>query len=136
MTTLDERYADLLNAEDEPGFVQLVAELDTLREGSPSPRGDLMVRHALAARAQDLAQQAPRRPTRVGGAGRRRWAPHLPARLSAAVAASALVLFSLGTYLRDQGPTPVSAQTVLHRAAAAGPGPNEATHAIYRVSSS
>jgi hypothetical protein len=60
----------------------------------------------------------------------------LPPRLSAPVAALVVLLLGLGTYLHGQAPTPVSAQAVLHHAAAASPGPNEATHATYRVSSS
>src|SRR5579859_741877 len=133
MTTLDEHYVDLLNTDDDPDLTQLVAELDTLREGSPSLRGDLMIRHALAVHAQELAETGRSRSTQVGVARHRRWTHPLPARLSLAVAASVAVLFSVGTYLHGQSPTPVSAQTVLHRAAAASPGPNEATHAIYRV---
>jgi len=136
MTTLDERYPDLLNADDVSRFAGLVAELDTLREGSPSPRGDMMIRHALAVHARDLAQQGRNRPTPVGVARQRRWTRPLKARLGVAVAAFAAVLLSVGTYLHGQGPTPVSAQTVLHRAAAASLGPNEAIHATYRVSSS
>jgi hypothetical protein len=62
--------------------------------------------------------------------------PWLLPHLSVPVAALAVLVFGLSTYLHGQSPTPVSAQTVLHRAAAAGPGPNETTHAIYRVSSS
>lgn len=46
-----------------------------------------------------------------------------------------LVGGSLAIYL-GAGPTPASAQMVLQRAAAAGPGPNLATHATYRISSS
>jgi hypothetical protein len=50
------------------------------------------------------------------------------------VVALVVLTLGLGTYLHGQSPTPVSAQTVLHRAAAASPGPNEATHATFRIS--
>lgn len=136
MTTLDERYDDLLNGDDDPALARLVAELGTLREGSLSQRGDMTIRHALAVRAQHLALQRGSRVAPVGRARQRRWTNLLQARFSVAFAALAIVLLSVGTYLHGQGPTPVSAQTVLHRAAAAGPGPNQATHATYRVSSS
>jgi hypothetical protein len=47
-----------------------------------------------------------------------------------------LVGSGLGVYLHGAGPVPVNAQTVLHRAAAVTPGPNEATHSTYRLTAS
>lgn len=136
MTTLDEHHVDLPGVDDDPDVARLVDELDTLGHGSPSPRGDMMIRHALAVHAQELAQQGARRPTQVRSAGQHRWTRRLRSRFGVALAASAAVLLSVGAYLHVQSPTPVSAQTVLHRAAAASPGPDMGTHAVYRVSSS
>ena len=139
MTTLDEQYADLLNGDDDPAFARLIAQLDTLGEGSPTPQGDMVIRHALAVHARDLAETGRDRP-RQGGVWQHLRVPFgwhlLQARFSVAAAVVAAVLLSVGTYVHVQGPTPVSAQTVLHRAAAASPGANMASHATYRVSSS
>lgn len=68
---------------------------------------------------------------RAGRAGLR-----APRRRVASVILAALVAGSgAGVYLHGQSPTPVDAQTVLHRAAATSPGANVATHATYRLSS-
>jgi hypothetical protein len=57
-------------------------------------------------------------------------------RVAAPISALVMVALSLGAYLHGQGPTLASAQTVLHRAAAASPGADQATHATYRLSAS
>lgn len=95
------------------------------RRSPPLDAVDDAIRHAVDARMAQ--QEAPER------RGRRH---RLLPRLSVPLAAVVLLALGLGTYLHGQGSAPVSAQTVLHRAATAGPGPNLATHATYRISSS
>ncbi len=55
-------------------------------------------------------------------------------RLVSAAAALRRAGGGIGAYLHQQTPTPVSAQTVLHRAAAVTPAANQATHATYTLS--
>jgi hypothetical protein len=57
-------------------------------------------------------------------------------RLASLILAVLVAAGGAGAYLHGQSPTPVDAQTVLHRAEAASPGPNEAVHETYRVSAS
>ncbi|MBV9279524.1 MAG: hypothetical protein JOZ41_05545 [Chloroflexi bacterium] len=104
---------------------RLLADLQAAYRRSPALDAvDGAIRRAVEARIAQRA--APERRARS------RW---LLPRLSAVTATLLILMLGLGTVLRGQTPTPVSAQTVLHRAAAAGPGPNEATHATYHVSS-
>ena len=103
---------------------RLLAELQrAYRRSPPLDAVDGAIQRAMAARVAQ--QEAPEQRTRS-----RRLLPLL----SVPVAALVALTVGLGTYLHGQSPTPVSAQTVLHRAAAAGPGPNEAAHATYRIS--
>jgi hypothetical protein len=102
---------------------RLIGDLQAAyRRSPPLDAVDGTIRRAVAAR---VAQQDA--PVRHGG--RRRWLP----RLSVPLAALVVLSLGLGTYLHGLSPTQVSAQTVLQRAAAVRPGPNQATHALYRL---
>ncbi|MBV9282694.1 MAG: hypothetical protein JOZ41_21665 [Chloroflexi bacterium] len=57
-------------------------------------------------------------------------------RLASLIAALLVAAGALGAYLHGPTPTPVDAQTVLHRAEAVGPGPNAAMHETYRLAAS
>jgi hypothetical protein len=112
--------------QDVPLDPRLITDLRAAyRRSPPLDAVDGTIRRAVAARAAQ--QDAPER--RLGS---RRWLP----RLSVPLAALVLLTLGLGTYLHGQSPTPVSAQTVLQRAAAVRLGPNQATHAIYRLTAS
>jgi hypothetical protein len=155
MTTLDERYSDLLDAEHDPDLVRLVAQLDTMRHGTPSPRADMMIRHALAAHAGERTRAVVNHPVaphtlpspalgkagharlpRLGVTGPGQWSHRLHARLSVPIAALVVLMLGLGTYLHGQSPTPVSAQTILRQAATAGLAPNQITKFVYQVTNS
>jgi hypothetical protein len=112
--------------QDEPLDPRLLTDLQAAyRRSPPLAAVDGTIRRAVAARV--ARQDAPTHRMR-----QRRWLH----RLSVPVAALVMLTLGLGTYLHLQSPSPVSAQTVLQRAAAVRPGPNQATHAIYRLTGS
>src|SRR5215470_17734809 len=134
MDPLHERYPDLLGDPDDPALLGCVADLD-------APRAILTLPpecDAATARVLFADAPLPGRPTVRRSLHRlpslpwpaRRW------RLAPLLMAVLLVGSGLGVYLHGAGPTPVSAQTVLQRAAAVRPGPNQATHALYRLTGS
>ncbi|HVA88234.1 MAG TPA: hypothetical protein VNL71_00185 [Chloroflexota bacterium] len=123
MTMLNEQYPDLLSDRPDPTLARVVADLDRVREiataATVSPRRDAAIRQALYARA--LTREPSRRVFPLHG------------RLAALAAALVIVLGGLGGYPRSTGPAPVSAQTVLSRAAAVHLVPNQAAHLTYWV---
>jgi hypothetical protein len=107
-----------------------------------TPTADPIFRELLDRRLASALEQrhersgALARPRRLSRVGLR--APWQTARrrLTSLILAVLVAGGGIGAYLHGQGPTPVDAQTVLHRAAAVSPGPNEAIHATYRLSAS
>lgn len=138
MTTLSDRYSDLLDARADPATTRLVADLDALcAESTPPPglRGTLAetLRAAALAPRQEQATRlhGPRASTLrpwPGHAAATRWSPRL--RLGSLLAALLLALGGAATYVNLHGATPVSAQAILRRAAAALPRalPDQVVH--------
>jgi hypothetical protein len=126
---LARRYADVLGEQPDPAVARLVTLLDTARACAPvgpAAQIDAAVFRALHAEAGERRHRP--RPW---------WGGLLPPvrrrRVSLAMACAVVLSGVLG-YLRLNGPTPVSAQTVLSRAAAAMRlAPNQAAHLIYQV---
>jgi hypothetical protein len=134
MTPLTERYPDLLGDQDDPALLACVADLDATRAVfTLPPECDAAIARVLFADAP-LPGRATVRPSlhRLTSLPwpARRW------RLAPLLMAMLLMGSGLGVYLHSAGPTPVSAQTVLQRAAAVSPGANEATHTTYRLTAS
>jgi hypothetical protein len=134
MTPLTDRYPDVLGDQDDPALLACVADLDATRAiFTLPPERDAAIARVLFADAPLPARPTVRPPLHRLTAlpwPARRW------RLAPLMMAVLLVGSGLGVYLHGTGPTPVSAQTVLQRAAAVRPGPNQATHAIYRLTAS
>lgn len=133
MNPLNERYSDLVGDQDDPQLLSCIADLDaTCDVFALPPECDASIAHALAVNTATPRGRLPR--------SRRTWlrVPWQTARwrLASVALATLLVAGGAGTYLHGQSPTPVNAQTVLHRAEAVSPGPNEASHLIYRLSAS
>ena len=134
MNPLNERYSDLVGDQNDQALLDCIADLDATCSAFTLPAGrDASLAARLRAPAREVPQGIePSRPWM--GITRRlpwraaRW------RLTSLTLAVLIAIGAGGTYLRGSTPTPVSAQTVLHRAAAVSPGPNEATHATYRLS--
>jgi hypothetical protein len=130
---LNERYPDVLGDQEDPQLLRCVADFEaTCSVFALPPERD-------AACARALAEHSPPRHRHLS-ALRRSW-PHLPLprtrrRLASATLAALLLAGGAGGYLHSQNPTPVSAQTVLQRAAAAHPGPNQAVHFVYTLTAS
>jgi hypothetical protein len=98
------------------------------------PEADPAYQELLGRRLTALVGQ---RPERRSSTSRLRAALQTPRRRLVPAALAVLVAAGgIGTYLHGQGPTPVSAQTVLQRASAVSPGPNAAAHSTYRLSAS
>jgi hypothetical protein len=131
MNPLLERYPELIGDQDDPALLACVAHLDaTCAHFTLPPERDGALAHSLLAQAAQPRPQ-PAFSHRLAVPWRTaRW------RLASAMMAVLLAGSGIATFLHGSGPAPVDAQTVLHRAAAAGPGANEATHATYHVSSS
>jgi hypothetical protein len=134
MNPLRERYPDLLGEQDDPALRACVADLDATRAVfTLPPERDAAIARVLCTEAP-LPVRPPVRPSfhRLTSVPwpTRRW------RLAPLLMAVLLLGSGLGVYLHGAGPTPVSAQTVLQRAAAVRPGPNQATHALYRLTGS
>jgi hypothetical protein len=136
MTTLDERYADLLEADDAQGLLRLVAELDAMRHGAPSRRADMTIRYALRAHAVERAHTPLSLRPHLGAARRAGGIRGLPARVGVAIAATVALVLGGGMYLHGPSATPVSAQTILQDAPTAGLAPNQITKFDYQVSNS
>src|SRR5437879_5091757 len=136
MTTLDERYSDLLDAEHDPDLVRLVAQLNTMRHGTPSPRADTTIRHALRAHAVERTRTPMSLRSRLGVEPRGWWIRGLHARVGVAIVATAALVLGAGMYLHGPSATPVSAQTILRAAATAGVAPNQITKFVYQVTNS
>jgi hypothetical protein len=134
MNPLPERYPDLLGDQDDPALLACVADLDATRAVFTLPREH----DAATARILFADVPLPVRSTVRASLHRltslpwtaRRW------RLAPLLIAVLLVGSGLGVYLHGASPTPVSAQSVLQRAAAVRPGPEQATHALYRLTGS
>jgi outer membrane lipoprotein-sorting protein len=131
MNPVTERYSDLLGDQVDPALLACVADLDSTRAAfTLPPERDAAIAHALFT-GEPLPVQRTLRPSLhrlislPWAAPRWRLVPLLMAVL--------LVGSGLGVYVHGAGPTLVSAQTVLQRAAAASPGPNEASHTTYRL---
>ncbi|HVC81136.1 MAG TPA: hypothetical protein VNL35_11625 [Chloroflexota bacterium] len=123
MTTLPERYPDILADHHDPALVCVVADLDRMREIATAaivpPRRDAAIRQALYARESPPAPYRRALPFRQ--------------RLATLAAALLVTLIGVGGYQRLGGPTSVSAQTVLRRAAAVHLAPTQAVHLVYSV---
>jgi len=121
---------DIVGTNRTPAMSRLVTTLDAVCAPSAPPRAarlDAAVAHALQARADAPRRLAPAlRPRPFGG---------LYPRLAALAALVAVVGAGMVAYLSGQSPTPVSAQAVLSRAAAAGRlAPDQAAHLTYAFS--
>jgi hypothetical protein len=145
------RDADLLASVD-----RVLARRDAVTHGDPdafeafcselaatTPEADPAFRELLGRRLASSIEQRRERsaaPTRLRGfAARNPLKPHTQWRaarwrLTSLILAAVVAVGGIGAYLHGQGPTPVSAQVVLHRAAAVSPGPQSAAHSIYRIS--
>jgi hypothetical protein len=93
---------------------------------------------ALRLVASDAAmRQLVRQPANRRRAGWMHLTSHrLRLRLVTPIMAAAVLLLSLGAYLHVQGPTPVSAQTILKQAETAGLAPDQITKFVYQVTNS
>jgi len=136
MNPPNERYSDLIGDQDDPALLECIADLDaTCATFALPPERDADLARSLAAQAGN-----PNRRSAGIRLPRLAWlhAPWQAARwhLASLTLAVLVAVGGIGAYLHGQSPTPVNAQTVLHRAAAVSPGPNEATHAIYRLTAS
>jgi hypothetical protein len=134
MIPLTERYADILGDQDDPALLACVADLDATRAVLTLPP------ECDAATARILIADAPLPGRPAAPLSRHRltslrW-PARRWRLAPLLLAVLLVGSGLGVYLHGAGPSPVNAQTILHRAAAVTSVPNEATHSIYRITAS
>ena len=134
MNPRNERYSDLIGDQDDPALLACIADLDATCATFVLPaERDADLARSLTVEAGKQGQRA----TKIR-LPRRAWlhAPWQAARwrLASLTLAVLVAVGGIGAYLHGQSPTPVNAQTVLHRAAAVSPGPNEATHAIYRLS--
>jgi hypothetical protein len=120
MQALERFCSDLAAAapRSDPAFRELLGRRLTAVVDQRRQRGRGLARSGLVLRGLHASLRTPRRRL-------------VPVALAALVAAG-----GIGTYLHNQGPTPVSAQTVLQRAAAVSPGTNEAAHSTYRLSAS
>ncbi len=118
-------YADLLGPGSTPAVARVVAALDAACTPAPSPQAARL--DAAMARTLHEHLTAPARQHRSGVEMRRR--------VASVVAAFALALAGLVTYLRWPAPTPVSAQSILRHTAAAfsAAGPDQATHDVFAV---
>lgn len=152
MTTLYELYPDLINAQADPTTLRVIQDLDAVCGGTAAPAA---LRAALAdtLQAQATARQPsgvplvhlPARPWRRIAAAWYRlpagsYAAGSPrtisigrqmrARLVALVATVALATGGIGSYVVLHGTTPVSAQTIMQRAARAYPAltPDQVLH--------
>ena len=121
MTMLDERYSDILEDPGDPHALHLVNDLDSAFRATSPPS------YLKASIAQVLAQRAAAREQRKA----RRWR-RLGFRLAALAVVAVLATTGVLVHLRGAGPTPVSAQSVLDRAASIGLPPNRAMHLVYR----
>jgi hypothetical protein len=106
--------------------------------GTSAPQADPAFQELLGRRLTDVIERRQERSVRAraGSFARTlRTSPRSVRRRLVPVALAVLVAAGgIGTYLHSQSTTPVSAQTVLQRAAAVSPGPNAATHSNYRLS--
>jgi len=132
MNPLIERYSDLLGDQDDSDLLACVADLDAARDVLTIPPAcDAEISRVLSASSPPIGSP-------MGLSLHRLISPpwhSLRRRLVPLLLAVLLVGTGLGAYLHNRGAAPVSAQTILRRASAAGPGPNQATHATYRISS-
>ena len=134
MNPLTERYSDLLGDQDDPALLACVADLDATRAVlTLHPEDDAAIARVLCADAPLPVRPAARRPlhrlTSLSWPARRR-------QLAPLLMAVLLVGSGLGVYLHGAGPSPVNAQTILHRVAAVTSVPNHATHSTYRITGS
>jgi hypothetical protein len=125
MTTLAERYPDLLREPADARAQRLVGDLDAACAATTTPPG---LRATIAAALEVPAQASPRRALSSP-------APRLRARLASLAAVAALALSGALAYLHLQSPAPASAQSVLQRAVAAAThlAPHEVLHLVYRL---
>ncbi len=121
-------YADLLGPGNIPAVARVVAALDAACTPAPSPQAARL--DAAMARTLHAQLTAPARQHRPGVKMRRR--------VASVVAAFALALAGLVTYLRWPAPTPVSAQSILRHTVAAfsASDPSQATHDVLAVHTS
>ena len=122
MTMLDERYSDILEDPGDPHALHLVNDLDAVFRATGPPS------YLRASIAQVLAQRAAAREQRKI----RVWC-RMGFRLATLAVAAVLAATGVLVRLHGAGPTPVSAQSVLDRAASAGLPPNRAMHLVYRL---
>ena len=122
MTMLDERYSDILENPGDPHALHLVNDLDAVfRATSPPSYLRASIAQVLAQRAA-TGEQRKVRPWRRTGF-----------RLAALAVVAVLAATGVLVHFHGAGPTPVSAQSVLDRAASVGLPPNRATHLVYRL---
>ncbi len=154
MTSLHERYPDVLDSISDPGMERVVADLDRMGRIATAvtvlPRHDAAIRQAIYAHALEIGQRDRARRqnwTRTGhGLSLRQPVVRpsylltrgrfLPTRQRLVSLAAALALAASGGILyllRLGNPTPVSAQAVLHRAAAVHLAPYQVAHLVYSI---
>jgi hypothetical protein len=120
------RYADLLTGDVSEAREHLIRDLaHAYRPSSPSPRLDAAILPALRKHRIDRPYQ------------KRSWKGGLRQPQAFVLAAiCTLILGGTLTYLHGQTAAPVSAQTILNRAAMAGLAPDQITHFTYRLTAS
>jgi hypothetical protein len=119
---LDERYSDILEDPGDPHALHLVNDLDAVFRATSPPS------YLKASIAQVLAQRAAAREQKKIRGWRR-----MGFRLAALAVVAVLAATGVLVHLHGAGPTPVSAQSVLDRAASIGLPPNRAMHLVYRL---
>jgi hypothetical protein len=124
MTTLDERYPDLLRDQLDPAARRLVHDLDTVCAATTAP----------ASLRATLARTLEQRTTRRGQHMPRPW-PSLQGHVASLAVMLALALSGALAYLGLLRPAPASAQLILQRAVAAARhlAPHQAVHLVYRL---
>src|SRR5262249_3159611 len=131
MTQPDARAHDRPEDDLGPAGTRLIADLTRAYQApTPPPHLDTAVLQAI--RASALERDRPQTP--AAGSPRLRLRPAVRraryAGLAAVAAALLLAVSGLAGALHVGGPTPVSAQTVLRRAAARQMAPNQAAHLV------
>jgi len=125
MSTLTDRYRDLLPEERDDNGVRAIADFHAAYKILPPPHLRAAIDRTLRARIADMDRVAPVRRVPRTACPRQR--------MISLVMILLLAFGGLAGYLRLATSTPVSAQAVLRRAAALRLAPHQAAHLIYGV---
>lgn len=132
MTDIEERHAELLAIDDSPNVRRVVRMLDEFYSTRTPPRAQeldramfQLIRDRSATTQPSVRRRVPRPLAGIHGI-----------QLVSAVAAVVIAVGALVVRLNQRTVTPVSAQTILIRAAHAGLESGEATHFVYDLAAS